>query len=74
MGGEKKERSSFEDRVFQETMEQYQARVADRCEAGKDCCALRVREAQDDFRGEISLLETRYFLGRTTEGLFLERF
>ena len=36
-------------------MEQYQARVADRC---KDCCALRILEAQDDFRGEVSLLET----------------
>ena len=57
-GREKKQRKSFEDRVFEETMEQYQARVADRCEVGKNCCALRVLEAQDDFRGEVSLLET----------------
>ena len=57
-GREKKKKSSFEERVFEETMEQYQARVADRCEAGKDCCALRILEAQDDFRGEVSLLET----------------
>jgi hypothetical protein len=57
-GRQKKEKKSFEDRTFQETMEQYQARVADRCEAWKDCCALRILEAQDDFRGEVSLLET----------------
>jgi hypothetical protein len=57
-GRQKKEKKSFEERVFQETIEQYQARVADRCEAGKDCCALRILEAQDDFRGEVSLLET----------------
>jgi hypothetical protein len=53
-----KKRSNFEERVFQETMEQYQARVADRCEVGKDCCALRILEGQDDFKNEVSLLET----------------
>ena len=39
-------------------MEHYQARVADRCEVGKSCCALRILEAQDDFANEVSLLET----------------
>jgi IS5 family transposase len=56
---QKKEKSSnFEERVFQETMEQYQTRVADRCEIGQNCCALRILEAQDDFKQEVSLLET----------------
>ena len=41
-----------------ETMEQYEARIADRCEVGKGCCALRILEAEEDFRNEISLLET----------------
>ncbi len=50
--------SNFEDRVFQETMEQYQNRVADRCQQGLDCCALRILEAQDDFKNEVSMLET----------------
>jgi hypothetical protein len=48
-------------RIFQETIEQYQARVANRCEAGKDLCALRILEAQGDFRGEVSLLEFLIF-------------
>ena len=43
---------------FTETMEQYEARIADRCEVGKGCCALRILEAEEDFRNEISLLET----------------
>ena len=57
-GRQKKNKSNFEDRVFQETMEHYQARVTDRCEVGKGCCALRILEAQDDFANEVSLLET----------------
>ena len=58
-GRPKKERSSnFEERLFQETLEQYEARIADRCQLGKNCCALRILEDQDDFRNEISLLET----------------
>ena len=39
-------------------MEQYQARVSDHCQTGKDCCALGILEAQDDFQNEVSLLET----------------
>jgi hypothetical protein len=57
-GRTKKDKSNFEERAFQETMEQYQLRVADRCEIGHDCCALRILESQDDFRHEVSLLET----------------
>ena len=38
-------------------MEQYEARIADRCEVGKGCCTLQILEA-DDIRNEISLLET----------------
>jgi hypothetical protein len=56
--GRKKKDSNFEERLFQETIEQYQSRVADRCETGKNCCALRILEAQDDFKNEVSLLET----------------
>jgi hypothetical protein len=33
------------------------ARTADRCEAGNNCWALRILEAQDDFKNEVSLLE-----------------
>ena len=40
-----------------ETMEEYEARTADCCEVGKGCCALRILEAEEDFRNEISLLE-----------------
>lgn len=57
-GRQKKDSSTFEERVFQETLEQYQDRVADRCEVGKHCCALRILENQDDFKNEVSLLET----------------
>lgn len=58
-GRQKKEKkSNFEERVFQETMEKYQTRVADRCQIGKNCCALRILEAEDDFIHEVSLLET----------------
>ena len=49
---------SFSDRLFEETMEEYEARTIDRCEVGKGCCALRILEAQEDFRNEKSLLET----------------
>ena len=38
-------------------MEQYEARVADRCEVGKDAVLFDL-EAEDDFRNEVSLLET----------------
>jgi hypothetical protein len=65
-GRQKKERKSFEDRVFQETVEQSQARVANCCEVGKDCCALRILGAQDSFRGEVSLPETTIVQQRTT--------
>ena len=41
-----------------ETIEQYEARIADRCEVGKGCCALRIFEAEEDFKNEISLLES----------------
>jgi len=40
-------------RPFEETMEQYEARTADRCETGKWCCALMVLEAEYDFRIDI---------------------
>src|SRR5258705_13237076 len=42
-------------------MEQYEARTADRCDIGKGCCALRILEAEDDFRNEKSMLETIIF-------------
>jgi len=38
-------------------MQEYETRTADRCETGKDCCALRILEVQQDFANEISLLE-----------------
>ena len=41
-GRQKKDKSNFEEREFQESLEEYQARVADRCEVGKNCCALRI--------------------------------
>lgn len=43
-------------RLFEETMEEHEARITDRCEV--DCCALRILEAQPDFATEKSLLET----------------
>jgi len=46
----------FEEREFHEVIEEYETRTADRCEIGKDCCALRILEAQPDFANEISLL------------------
>ena len=51
--GKSDRRSNFEERIFFETMEQYEARIADRCEVGKGCCALRILEAEDDFRNEV---------------------
>ena len=44
-------------RTNDETMGEYNARIADRCEAGKSCCALRILEAQQDFQEEKSMLE-----------------
>jgi hypothetical protein len=48
----------FGDRLFTETIEQYEARTALQCETGKNCCALRILEAEDDFYNEKSMLET----------------
>jgi hypothetical protein len=57
-GRQKKDKNTyFGDRLFEETMEEYDTRVSDRCEAGKSCCALRTLEAQQDFREEKSMLE-----------------
>ena len=56
-GRQKKDKSNFEEREFQESLEEYQARIADRCEVGNNCCALRILESQDDFKNEVSLLE-----------------
>lgn len=39
-------------------MGEHEARTADCCEVGKECCALRILEAQPDFATEKSLLET----------------
>ena len=47
----------FGDRLFQEEIDYYEARTADRCEFGKDCCHLRILEAQPDFLQEKSMLE-----------------
>ena len=69
----KEKKSNFEERVFQETMEHYQARISDRCETGKDCCALRILEAQDDFKNEVSLLET-VILQANHEVIFYPKF
>jgi hypothetical protein len=57
-GRQKKKKSHFSERLFEETMGEYEARTADRCEAGKDCCALRILEVEPDFANEKSLLET----------------
>jgi len=48
---------SFEERQFHQVLEEYGTRTTDRCETSKDCCALRILEAQPDFANEISLLE-----------------
>ena len=37
--------------------EEHETRTADHCETGKDCCSLRILEAQLDFANEISLPE-----------------
>ena len=50
-------RLGFDGRPFEETMEEYEARTADRCEIGKRCCALGILESQTDFQGEKSMLE-----------------
>ena len=39
-------------------MEEHEARTADRCEVGKECCTLRILEVQPDFAMEKSLLGT----------------
>lgn len=60
-GREKKKKtgnSGFGDRLFDQTMEDLEARDTDKCEEGKTCCALRILEAQPDFKNEISLLES----------------
>jgi hypothetical protein len=56
-GRQKKDKDSFGDRFFEETLNQYEARTADRCEIGKGCCALRILEAEPDFFNEKSMLE-----------------
>lgn len=60
-GRSKKEKKprilGFGDRLFQEEIDDYEARTADRCEFGKDCCHLRILEAQPDFLQEKSMLE-----------------
>jgi len=48
----------FGDRLFEETIQEYEARTADCCETGKGCCALRILEVQTDFQEEKSMLET----------------
>ena len=55
--GDRPRHLGFGDRLFEETMEEYEARTADRCEIGKRCCALRILESQTDFQGEKSMLE-----------------
>jgi len=39
-------------------MNDYEARTADECKIGKDCCHLQILEAQPDFLKEKSMLET----------------
>jgi hypothetical protein len=55
--GCKKKDNTWNDRLFQETMEEYEARTVDRCEAGQGCCALHILEVQRDFQEEKSMLE-----------------
>jgi len=38
-------------------MERYEARKADKCESGRGCCALRILDAELDFRTEKSMFE-----------------
>ena len=57
-GRQKKKKRVFSERLFEESIEDFEARTADRCEAGKNCCALRILEAEPDFANEKSLLET----------------
>ena len=37
---------------------EHEARIVDRCEVGKDCCALGILEAQPNFATEKPHLET----------------
>ena len=50
--------SEFGKWLFEETAKEHEACTADRCEVGKNCCALKTLEAQPDFATEKSLLET----------------
>jgi len=61
-GRAKKDRKSrnlgYGDRLFEGKLGDYETRTADRCEIGKDCCHLRILEAQPYFLEEKSMLET----------------
>lgn len=48
----------YGDRLFEEEIGKYEARTADRCKIGKDCCHLWMLEVQPDFLQEKSMLET----------------
>ena len=50
-------KNNIEEETLRESIDHYNTRVCDRCEAGKNCCALRILGAQDDFANEVSLLE-----------------
>jgi len=58
-GRQKKAKTAgqFSERVFEETIERYEARTADKCESGQGCCALRILDAELDFQTEKSMLE-----------------
>jgi hypothetical protein len=49
-GGAKKDKKSrnpgYGDRLSEEEMDDYEARIVDRCEMGKDCCIFRILEAR----------------------------
>ena len=48
---------SFDERQLRDVLEGYEARTDDRRRTGKDCCALRILEAQPDFTNEIYWLQ-----------------
>ena len=50
--------SEFGKRLLEEAMQEREARIEGCCEVGKDCCALRILEAQPDSATEQPLLET----------------
>ena len=62
---------SFEERQFHKVLEEYETRTVNRCKTGKDCCALRILEAQPDFANEVSLL-TSGLWGWTSNDLLSE--